>query len=426
MVIRKFLAETKEEAILQAKEELGKDAIVMNIKVVKPKGLRKILQKSSVEVTAAIDEDSNYSKGEDMLSKMHEIQKNMEVAKKNEQSSEKEAVKSEAEELIVKNEELKKKVSKLSDDSDKTKAIENRLDNLQQMLEKQMQAEAKENSNLEKEKQEKKEEKKEESKTDACIRLVREKMIANEVEDKFADVILSEIENTIKKDTAIDQILATIYQKIVLKLGQTKLIDGKEKQSRYIFFIGPTGVGKTTTIAKIASDLKIQKKIKVGLITSDTYRIAAVEQLRTYANILGIPLKVVYTEEEMTGAQSEFEDYDVVLIDTAGRSHRNAEQTEDIERLIKAIPDEERDVYLVLSATTKYKDLVKITETYDKITQYNLIFTKLDETSCIGNILNIKMLTGASLSYLTSGQTVPDDIEKINAQKIAKQLLGGQ
>lgn len=85
-----------------------------------------------------------------------------------------------------------------------------------------------------------------------------------------------------------------------------------------------------------------------------------------------------------------------------------------------------RDVYLVLSATTKYKDLVKISETYTKVTKYNLIFTKLDETCCIGNILNVKMLTGAALSYSTSGQTVPDDIEKINPQKIAKQLLGGQ
>ena len=115
-----------------------------------------------------------------------------------------------------------------------------------------------------------------------------------------------------------------------------------------------------------------------------------------------------------------------MLIDTAGRSHKNIEQTEDMERLLNAIPEERRKIYLVLSATTKYKDLVKITETYSKITKYNLIFTKLDETCCIGNILNIKMLTGAALSYSTSGQMVPDDIEAINPQKIAKQLLGGQ
>ena len=390
MVIKKFQAKTEEEAILLAKNELGKNATVMNIKTVKPKGIQKMFRKPSVEITAAVDEEQDYSNGEEMLSKMQEIQRNIQEAQRLEAEKQKEDVSQE----------------------DNAMTIENKLDNLQQMLEKQM---------IEKE-----EKPVAESKADACIRLVREQLINNEVEENYADLILDEIKNTIKKDTAIDQILASIYQKIVLKLGKTNLIKGAGEQTKYIYFIGPTGVGKTTTIAKIASDLKLHKKVKLALITSDTYRIAAVEQLRTYANILGVPLKVVYSDEEMKKAKEEYADYDVVLIDTAGRSHKNMEQTEDIERLIKAIPEEMRDVYLVLSATTKYKDLVKISETYTKVTKYNLIFTKLDETCCIGNILNVKMLTGAALSYSTSGQTVPDDIEKINPQKIAKQLLGGQ
>ena len=333
---------------------------------------------------------------------MQEIQRNIQEAQRLEAEKQKEDVSQE----------------------DNAMTIENKLDNLQQMLEKQMFTEEKDEE--QKQKIEKEEKPVAESKADACIRLVREQLINNEVEENYADLILDEIKNTIKKDTAIDQILASIYQKIVLKLGKTNLIKGAGEQTKYIYFIGPTGVGKTTTIAKIASDLKLHKKVKLALITSDTYRIAAVEQLRTYANILGVPLKVVYSDEEMKKAKEEYADYDVVLIDTAGRSHKNMEQTEDIERLIKAIPEEMRDVYLVLSATTKYKDLVKISETYTKVTKYNLIFTKLDETCCIGNILNVKMLTGAALSYSTSGQTVPDDIEKINPQKIAKQLLGGQ
>ena len=407
MVIRKFQAETEEEAILQARDELGKDAIVMNIKVLKPKGLQKFFRKPSVEVTAAVDEETNYANGEDMLSKMQEIQRNIEEAKKKEEQENAEK----AEDVV-------------QEENSSTVAIENRLDNLQQMLEKQIMTEEKESKQEEKKPVERAPE--EETKSEACIRLVREQLLNNEVEEQYANTILDEIRTTIKKDTAIDQILASIYQKIVLKLGQTQLIEGEKEDAKFVFFIGPTGVGKTTTIAKIASDLKIQKKKKVALITSDTYRIAAVEQLRTYANILGIPLKVIYSDEEMKQAKEEYEDYDVVLIDTAGRSHKNVEQTEDIEKLIKALPEEQRKVYLVLSATTKYKDLVKISETYAKITKYHLIFTKLDETCCIGNILNIKMLTGAALSYSTSGQTVPDDIEKINAQKIAKQLLGGQ
>ena len=150
------------------------------------------------------------------------------------------------------------------------------------------------------------------------------------------------------------------------------------------------------------------------------------EQLRTYANILGVPLKVVYSEEEMKAAREEFGGYDLVLVDTAGRSHKSREQKDDLERLLRAIPEEERDTYLVLSATTKYRDLLSIADVYSDITKYNIVFTKLDETSCIGNILNIRMHTGAELSYATSGQNVPEDIEIINPQNIAKQLLGGQ
>lgn len=412
MVIKKFQAETETEAIMQAKEELGKDAIVMNIKVVKPKGLQKFFRKSTVEVTAAMDEENNYNTGEGMLSKMQELQKTLEEAKKREQQEQTKKL----EESSNVNKNIIKESEEVEMDS---KGIEDRLNNLQLMLERQIQTE-------EKEETKKEEEKKEESKADACIRLVKEQLLNNEVEEQYADAILEEIRGTLKKDTAIDNILASIYQKIVLKLGKTKIVGENQDETKYIYFIGPTGVGKTTTIAKIASNLKIQQRMKVALITSDTYRIAAVEQLRTYANILGVPLKVIYSEGEMEKARQEYQEYDIVLIDTAGRSHKNVEQTEDIEKLIKAVSEEERDVYLVLSVTTKYKDLVKITETYAKIVKYNLIFTKLDETCCIGNILNIKMLTDAALSYSTSGQNVPDDIEKIDAQKIAKQLLGGQ
>ena len=345
MVIKKFQAKTEEEAILLAKNELGKNATVMNIKTVKPKGIQKMFRKPSVEITAAVDEEQDYSNGEEMLSKMQEIQRNIQEAQRLEAEKQKEDVSQE----------------------DNAMTIENKLDNLQQMLEKQMFTEEKEEE--QKQKIEKEEKPVAESKADACIRLVREQLINNEVEENYADLILDEIKNTIKKDTAIDQILASIYQKIVLKLGKTNLIKGAGEQTKYIYLIGPTGVCKTTTIAKIASDLKLHKKVKLALITSDTYRIAAVEQLRTYANILGVPLKVVYSDEEMKKAKEEYADYDVVLIDTAGRSHKNMEQTEDIERLIKAIPEEMRDVYLVLSATTKYKDLVKISETYTKVTK---------------------------------------------------------
>jgi flagellar biosynthesis protein FlhF len=127
----------------------------------------------------------------------------------------------------------------------------------------------------------------------------------------------------------------------------------------------------------------------------------------------------------MEKTKEELKAYDLVLIDTAGRSHNNPEQKEDLQRLLATVPEEQREVYLVMSATTKYKDLVKIAQSYSEIAKYSLIFTKLDETDAIGNIFNLRMVTGAPLSYMTWGQNVPDDIGKVDAQKMAKQLLGG-
>ena len=259
----------------------------------------------------------------------------------------------------------------------------------------------------------------------ACIRLIYNQLVENEVDEKYVNQVISEIEPTLKKDAPVENILAAIYQKIVLKLGKTEVIDIGANKCKYIFFIGPTGVGKTTTIAKIASKLKLEKKLNIALLTADTYRIAAVEQLHSYANILQVPLTVAYNESEIAQAHDDLKNFDIVLVDTAGRSHRDKEQKDDIERMIKSIPEEEREVYLVLSVTTKYKDLVAITEAYSEITDYRLIFTKLDESACVGNIFNIKLLTGRPLSYATFGQKVPNDISRIDAQTIARQLLGG-
>ena len=251
MVIKKFQAETEEEAIIKAKEELGKDAIVMNIKMVKPKGIQKFFRKPTVEVTAAVDEETSYNTGEEMLNKMQELQKNLQEAQKKEneeQKKKKEEVLKDSNNIIQ--EEEKETTEK------ETMGIEDRLDNLQQMLEKQMSLDEKE------EPEEEKQEAKEESKADACMRLVRQQLVNNEVEEKYAEIILDEIKSALKKDAGIDNVLASIYQKIVLKLGQAKVIEGDNPSTKFVYFIGPTGVGKTTTIAKIASNLKIQLRKK--------------------------------------------------------------------------------------------------------------------------------------------------------------------
>ena len=157
---------------------------------------------------------------------------------------------------------------------------------------------------------------------------------------------------------------------------------------------------------------------------------AAANQLQTYANILGVPLNVIYSAEELLDTVKkqarENEDLDVILVDTIGFSHKNEEQRQDTKKLINALGEYyDSEVYLVLSATTKQKDLIDIADSYMEFAKFNLIFTKLDETKCLGNIFNMKQYTKAPLSYITVGQNVPDDIEIVNAQKLVKQLLGG-
>lgn len=397
MIIKKYQAETEKDAILQAKEELGKDAIIMNIKTTAPRGIYKLFRKTVVEVTAAIDDIPSYEKAKPV--------------KENPFAGNPNILYDELEEKNV----FRTNVSET--------ALEQKLDTLQQMLEQQMKEKRQEEKKADAEAEA--EQENELGKNLACVQLIYNQLVDNEVEEQYANQIISEIESSIKKECDMDQLLSNIYQKIVLKLGQTKTLELHEDRTKFVYFIGPTGVGKTTTIAKLASNLKMTRKAKIALVTADTYRIAAVEQLRIYANILDVPLKVIYDEKEMAQIKEEYRGYDVVLIDTAGRSHKSREQRDDIERLIEAIPEEDREIYLVLSATTKYKDLVRITEAYSKITDYRLIFTKLDETSSIGTIYNIRMLTGAPLSYATFGQNVPDDISNINPQSIAKKLLGG-
>ena len=224
-----------------------------------------------------------------------------------------------------------------------------------------------------------------------------------------------------------DYALANIYQKMILKFGKQEGITPSESGPKAVFFIGPTGVGKTTTIAKIASRFIVDEKKKVALITSDTYRIAAAEQLRTYAGILEVPFRIVYTPEEIRDTLRDFVDYDYIFVDTSGHSYQNEEQKETMKTIVHSVDGEaEKEVFLVLSATTKYKDLLRIVDAYTEVTEYKLIFTKLDETNAYGNLLNIKLYTGAALSYVTYGQNVPDDLEDFNPQRTVKQLLGGR
>jgi flagellar biosynthesis protein FlhF len=189
-----------------------------------------------------------------------------------------------------------------------------------------------------------------------------------------------------------------------------------------VALIGPTGVGKTTTLAKLAANLKLKEKHRVGLITLDTYRIAAVDQLKRYADIIGSPLRVVSGAEDLREAVQSMSDCDFILIDTAGRSPNDTLKLNELRGILAAIePDE---VHLVLSATASERCLELAVSRFGEVRTDKIIFTKLDEASNIGVLLNIARKVNKSLSYITTGQDVPDDIEVGNGRRLAELVLG--
>lgn len=423
MTIKKFQGRTEEEATAKAKEEFGPQTVIMNVKEVKPKGFLRSFKTSVFEVTAAIEEmeqpsaakipaplppapgNINIAADEPIAIPKPEPMKEMFASVENTWAS------SMGVQPQIPNTEEKKKENAVENN------LEEKLESLQSLLEEKLSPQQPE-------------ELPKEAPVDEnfkFIKMIYSILLDNEVDEKYVNQIMDEVEKVMKGGASVDLILSSIYQKMILKFGQPQPVELSERKPKVVFFIGPTGVGKTTTIAKIASRFKMEKGKKVALFTADTYRIAAAEQLRTYANIMDTPLNIVYSSEELNEEIKKSEEYDLVLIDTAGFSHKNEEQRNETKELIDRIPGEyQKEVYLVLSATTKYRDLIDIADIYKKNFQFKLIFTKLDETSCYGNILNMKLYTGADLSYSTYGQNVPEDIEVFNTQKIVKHLLGGK
>lgn len=394
MIIKKFKADTETEAMIKAKEDMGSNAVVMNIKTIKPRGIMVLFKKPMVEITAALDDNVDEDRKDELIKALQ---------------------------LTKSENERKSEVQQPYNIGKSTGGMEQKLESLQALLEEKLYKEEKEVSKKVIERKEA------ETQAEIYVKMIYNKLLDHEVDEKYANQLLGEIDKTFEGESGLDYILSTVYQKMILKLGESRPIQLTNDKPKVVFFIGPTGVGKTTTIAKLASKFALDKKSKIVMLTADTYRIAATEQLHTYANILNVPFKVIYTPQEIQNAVEEYKEYDLILVDTAGHSHQNEEQLSDIKKFLDSIGDsEQKEVFLVLSATTKYKDLKKIVDSYKGLEGYKLIFTKLDETTSFGNIMNIKIYTDADLSYLTCGQNVPDDIEKLDAQRIVKQLLGGK
>ena len=402
--------EGKSEAVLMPiiTDEMGPGATIISVKEKPPKGLFSFLKKPTIVITAACEEDANLI---DLLGKP---QKNpvpnepvkpieSDVAYVPHESNPQEI--EESMNLLL--QEARKAANQIEHEEaakrkQKTKSNTNNPSNPTETA------------------------KNEKTKYNhSMVQLFYDTMTNQDVLPEVASHILRSMENfDDNSQVDVKHLIKAVYGSIIDILKDPILIDTSTDSPQTIVFMGPTGVGKTTTIAKLSSILVLKHGIRVGLITADTYRIAAVDQLRTYADILGLELRVVYTPAEMKEHLDELNSKcDIVLIDTAGRSHRDYEKMQELKEVLAAIPQNSKN-YLVLSITMRYSDLCKVVSVYDGYADFSLIFTKLDESDTLGALMNICCLAGKKAAYVTFGQNVPDDLEAIKPDKIAKSILG--
>jgi flagellar biosynthesis protein FlhF len=250
-----------------------------------------------------------------------------------------------------------------------------------------------------------------------------EQLRDNEVDEEVIQFIIKRVSMKLPNPEAIssEKIEQTLFS-VIEQLFSEGVDPHTTTSEAFIALVGPTGVGKTTTIAKLAAAQVIERRQKVGLLTTDTFRIAAVEQLKTYANILNAPFEVVDQAHELVPAMKSLKDCDVVFMDSAGRNYLEGEYIEEINQYLRL--DVPQENYLVLSMTSRWRDMKKIVEQMKSVPIDKLILTKWDETTCFGVALNMVYHYPYPLSYLCLGQGVPDDIMKADPKFMAKKLLG--
>jgi flagellar biosynthesis protein FlhF len=253
-------------------------------------------------------------------------------------------------------------------------------------------------------------------------------LIKHEVAEELADEVVAKVRQKLSDADLGDEVkVRCAVRSVVAALIPTdpaseQLAPTTDGRPRTIALIGPTGVGKTTTIAKLAATFKLKHAKRVGLVTLDTYRIAAVDQLKTYANIIGVPLAVAMTPDELRDAIHKMRGCDVVLIDTAGRSQRDDPRLDQLKEFIRVASP--HHVHLVLSSTCTQSVLLETIERFSRVPTDSIIFTKLDEAVSFGVLLNVTRKVKKRLSYLTTGQEVPHQIEPSRPERLAELVMG--
>ncbi|WP_315373306.1 flagellar biosynthesis protein FlhF, partial [Paenibacillus xylanexedens] len=254
------------------------------------------------------------------------------------------------------------------------------------------------------------------------LHTIRERLTEQDVWPEVWESWFDSIQAKWSEDELKEQDVEQVVKLEIMHFLEQRIEEGILPTTRIVYVAGPTGVGKTTTIAKLAAEQMFKKQRKVGFITSDTYRISAVEQLRTYASILNVPLEVVQSPGDTQRAISRLENCDLIFMDTAGRNYRNELLVSELQSLLA--PVENSETFLVMSMTSKSADMVQITEHFSKYGLDKVIFTKMDETGSCGPLFNLLHRFPLKLAYVANGQNVPDDLLKPDADSLSKQLLG--
>ena len=380
MLVKRYHANDMQQAMDTVIKELGSDAVILNSRKVRKKGLKNLFRKPVLEVMVAYD-PANVP-----AVKKINFSQNPYAAEKTQKEKEKEIEASHSEQL---------------------ERLDKRIDSIDEML----------NGFIEKFSFVKRDI------TYDYPEDVQElllKMIDNQVREELAHSLAKETELMLRKQPGTSA--AEVLEHLILEqLGKPAPILHKKFTQKVILVLGPTGVGKTTTIVKLAADFSVKQKKKTGIINTDTFRIGAQEQLQTYADIMGVPLQVVYRADELKEALDSMADRDVIFIDTAGKRPGDEQHREDILDIVRILNPE--DILLCLAATTGFASIKEMTDTYAFVDEYRLLITKLDETKFRGPLLNISWYTQKPLAYVTTGQNVPDDIEVVDVESIAKQIL---
>ncbi len=377
MQIKKFIADNAQEAIKKVRDELGDDAVIIHTKKIKVKGMFGISSKEKVEVLAALEKQSIDSKPSTLENVKSEVFNTSEKEdNRNNYNREKDVneINKQIQELKTMMMKINNKVNiNFNNDVDK--------DNFKQTYD------LLESLGLSKD-------------------LIED--IFSNVDNEYFDY-----EDFIKytKQYFIEKFKNYDYEDVGLNANIN-------------IFVGTTGVGKTTTLAKLASKKVLKNDEKVGFLTLDTYRISAVDQLKIYADILNAPLEVAYDLDDVSYSMQRLKNRDAIFVDTAGRSHKNKEHMEELKKFINCF--EQKNIFLVLNANWHIQDIKEIVERYSFLEDYKIIITKVDETSRIGVILDILYHFGKEIKYITYGQNVPDDIEEFKIEKIVDDILGGR